>query len=162
METADVAKCYCCYPCVKKDAEDGCSDCRELLDTFLPQKSSLKLSKKVSSELKSALGELFAAMDVKDVAVENNLLMSVSSFVPDITKLVDEIKAASDISSIWHTSSEVASKVFETMEEVLYGEDLAIESEDSSDSSEEGDEFDVDSESSDADDDTLPFGVFDE
>ena len=128
----------------------------------MPQKSSLKLSKKVSSELKSALHELFEAMDVKDVAVKNNLLMSVSSFVPDLTKLVDEIKAASDISRIWHTSSEVARKVFETMEEVLHGEDLAIETDDSSDSSEEEDEYDVDSESSDADDDTLPLGVFDE
>ena len=43
--------------------------CEQFLSTFFPLKSSLKLSKSVSAELKEAIMELFNVMNVKEVKV---------------------------------------------------------------------------------------------
>ena len=140
------AKCFCCYVCIKIHADEGCCDCRELLDTYMPAKSSLKLSKTVSAELKGALRELFEVMGVKKLQVESDLAMSTSSFLKDFVKNVDEIKISEDISRIWHLGSEMASSIFSILEEVLCGEEMVAESDGSTDSNE--DESDDDSDSS--------------
>ena len=139
-------KCFCCYNCIHLHADKGCYLCKELLDTFLP--ASLKQSKSLSSEIKSALEELFAAMSVKLIQVENNLVLSISSFSKDVVKNVDEINSAKDISRMWHVSSDVALKVFSILTEVIYGDEIS----DSGSSSDESDD-DFDEEYSDSSDD---------
>ena len=144
------AKCSCCYNCIHLHADEGCFSCKELLDTFLPSASSLKLSKSVSSEIKSALGELFAAMSVKQIQVENELVLSTSSFTEDVVKNIDEINSAEDIVKIWHVSSDVAMKVFSILTEVIYGDDTS----DSGSSSDDSADDDLDEEYSDSSDDS--------
>ena len=51
----------------------------------------------MSSELKMACEELFEAMDLKEVKVEDDLSMSTSSFLTDFIHMIDEIKRPSDI-----------------------------------------------------------------
>ena len=141
-------KCFCFYNCIHLHADEGYSSCKEFLDTFLPASTSQKLSKSVSSEIKSALEELFAAMSVKLIQVENDLVLSISSFSKDVVKNADEINNAEDISRIWHVSSDVALKVFSILTEVIYGDEIS----DSGSSSDES-EDDFDEEYSDSSDD---------
>ena len=150
---SSVDRCVCCYVCIKSHAEEGCSSCKEFLETFFPPANSFKLSKSVSSELRFALLELFEAMSVKQVKVENDLALSITSFVADFIKVIDEVKNASDIVHIWHVSSDVASKVFSTLNDVLYGEELYDSAGSSTDEYE--DVSDEDSESTDDDIDRL-------
>ena len=44
-----------------------------------------------------ACEELFEAMDLKEVKVEDDLSMSTSSFLTDFIHMIDEIKRPSDI-----------------------------------------------------------------
>ena len=143
--------CVCCYHCIKFHAEGSCSSCKEFLDTFFPTRSILKLSKSVSSELRCALKELFAAMSVKELKVESQLCLTISSFVNDFIKIVDEIKTEADIVHNWHVSSDVASKVFSTLNDVLYGEDFSDSSGSSAEEAE--DVYDEETDSSDDEDD---------
>ena len=144
-------KCLCCYECIKTHSDSGCSSCTQFLNTFLPLKTSLKLSKSVSSEVKCALLELFDAMAVKQVKVEDDLELSPTNFVSDLIKVIDEIKRATDIVDTWHVSLDLAIKVFSTLNDVLYGEDLSDYSDSDSSDESEVDVFDEDANSSEDD-----------
>ena len=148
-------QCVCCYVCIKSHAEGGCFSCKEFIDTYFPPKNSVKLSKSVYSELRCALLELFAAMAVKELKVESDLVLNLMNFINDFIKVIDEVKTASDIGRIWHVSPDVADRVFSVLHDVLYGdEDLCDSAGSSTDESE--DIFDEDSDSTD-DDDTERF-----
>ena len=135
LDTVD--KCVCCYACIHSHAEEGCSSCRDFHETFFPTRSSPRLSKPVSAELRCALKELFTVMAVKEIKVESSLSLGIANFVNDVVKVVDELKTEEDISQRWHVSEEIARKVFSTLNDVLYGEECS----DSSGSSEEEEEL---------------------
>ena len=115
--------CTCCYICIKAHAQESCSECKQFLDTFFPVRSSCKLSRSVSNELKCALKELFAALSLKEVKVEANLCLTVSNFISDFIKVMDEIQSFADIVRIWHVSPDVAGKVMSIVREVLHGDE---------------------------------------
>ena len=139
-------KCQCCYPCIRSDADDGCLNCIEFLNTFLPRKTNLKLSKSVTAELKQALHELFKSVSAKEVKVEDDLVVSCDSFLSDFLKMIDEVKTDTDIVKMWHIKPELASSIFATMNEVLYADGELSSEESSGDESE--DVLDESSESS--------------
>ena len=95
--------------------------------------------------------ELFAAMAVKELKVESDLVLSPINFINDFIKVIDEVKTASDIVRIWHVSPDVASRVFSIFHDVLYGDDELCDSAGSS-TDESEDIFDEDSDSTDDDD----------
>ena len=156
--------CLCCYVCIKSHAE-ACSSCSQFLATFFPDRSNRKLSKSVSSELRAALKELFSAMGMKEVKVESNLTLGISSFICDFIKIIDEIKSVSDIIHNWHVGSDVALKVYSTLNDVLYGDDCSSDSSECSGSESEEDEnedvLDEDTSSSDDDDAGESFTMLD-
>ena len=151
------SSCHCCFVCIKLHSEEGCKSCQEFLSFFFPPKASLKLSKSVSEELREALADLFQALNITQVRVEDDLTVSIESFCSDFLRMVDEVKSFHDIERIWHVHSKIARAVFAILEEVLLGDsdpsDL-VHNESSEDSGEE-DIFDEASNSS--DDETLGF-----
>ena len=141
--------CICCYVCIKShEVVSGCSTCSEFLATFFPDRSSSKLSKSVTSELRFALKELFAAMSMKELKVENNLHLGISNFVDDFIKVIDEVKTDADIIDNWHISPAIASKVFSTLNNVLHGDELSDSETSESSSEEDEDSFDEEEDSS--------------
>ena len=141
--------CICCYVCIKShEVVSGCSTCSEFLATFFPDRSSSKLSKSVTSELRFALKELFAAMSMKELKVENNLHLGISNFVDDFIKVIDEVKTDADIIDNWHISPAIASKVFSTLNNVLHGDELSDSDTSESSSGEDEDSFDEEDEDS--------------
>ena len=120
----DIVSCKCCYMCIKRHANEGCLDCSAFLTKYLPVLPISKFNKSVMSELKSALTELFVAMECSSIKVEEELEISCPSFVKDVIKIVDEIKSAADIEKVWHINREVALNVFSVIQEVLYGNDI--------------------------------------
>ena len=85
------------------------------------------------------------AVSLKDVQVEDGLSVSVDSFIADFSKMIDEVKAESDITKMWHVKPEVAGWVFSTLN-VLETTTSSDESEDFLDD-EDSDEEDADEES---------------
>jgi hypothetical protein len=139
------SSCHCCFVCIKLHSEEGCKSCQEFLSVFFPPKVTLKLSKSVSEELKEALVDLFQAMDITQVRVENDLAVTIGSFCSDFTRMVDEVKSASDIERIWHVHTKIARGVFAILEEVLFGDGEPsdpVQNESSEDSGGEEDNFD--------------------
>ena len=115
-------KCTCCYSCiVKHNRDDGCGNCESFLDTFFPEKSHHKIARSVASSLKEAMEELFIAMGIDFLLVENELQISVSSFIKDFLKMSDEIRREQDIVDMWHLEPTVAHSVFQLFSEVLFG-----------------------------------------
>ena len=74
----------------------------------------------VLSELKTAIEELFAAISVKFLQVESDVVLGVANFVKDFLKNVDEVNAPEDIVHIWHINSDAEKKVFSIMNTVLH------------------------------------------
>ena len=107
-----LVKCHCCFCCIRKHSEDGCRSCIEFLNNFFPPISKLKLRNSVSSELKAALRELFTAMEVSSIKVEEKLDLNVASFIVDFVRVLDEIREPNDIVKLWHVSYETAKKIF--------------------------------------------------
>ena len=96
--------------------------------------------------------ELFDAMAVKEVKVEQNLVLTTKNFINDFVKVIDEVKAAADIVRIWHVDFDLSSKLFSTLTDVLYGDALsdteASSSDESEDVEDDEDVLDDDSDSS--------------
>ena len=70
-----------------------------------------------------ACEELFEAMDLKEVKVEDDLSMSTSSFLTDFIHMIDEIKGPSDIVQLWHVDGTIADQMYDVMQEVICCED---------------------------------------
>ena len=128
---------------------DGCEKCSTFLHKIFPEGQKLKISKSVSVELKEAIEELFAALGLNNVLMEGDQIVSVTSFIKDFIKTVDEVKNVEDIVEIWHIDPFIAQNLFMLFKEVVFGKLETSEAfEDmSNDWSEvESDEFDEETE----------------
>ena len=67
--------------------------------------------------------ELFNVMNVKEVKVEDNLCLTIPSFLADFIRKVDEIKSPMDIVAFWHVDATLARSIFDVLGEVLSDED---------------------------------------
>ena len=92
--------------------------------------------------------ELFGAMGMDSVLIENELKVTISSFAKDFLKMADELKTKEDIVELWHIDPIVAEKLFNLFNEVVFGvlDDAYNDNREESDS-----ESDVIDESSDSD-----------
>jgi hypothetical protein len=79
----------------------------------------VKLNKSVKSELRSGLWDLFDALEICTLMVENTLELAVSSFVEDFIKTVDEITEPGDIVKHWHISFDMAQNIFSILNDVM-------------------------------------------
>ena len=120
-----LVKCVCCFSCIRSHSDEGCDQCILFLKTFFPTTHSFKLSKPVARELKSALKDLFMAMEISEIRVENELEIDCCSFIGDLLKVLDEINQPADIVRFWHISEELAIKIFSIVYAVLHDEDSA-------------------------------------
>lgn len=80
-----------------------------------------KVKKSVASCLKEALEELFEALNMDTVLVENKLKVTTKEFVTDFIHMCDEIKSAEDIVETWHVDIELAKTLFSLFSEVVFG-----------------------------------------
>ena len=65
--------------------------------------------------------ELFGAMGMDSVMIENELKVTVTSFAKDFLKMTDELKSKDDIVGLWHIDPIVAGKLFDLFNEVVFG-----------------------------------------
>ena len=112
--------CDCCYNCIKKHSQIGCLQCFQFLNNFLPPKRNVKISIRVSKELKRALTELFDEMHLDEIKVEESLTLDPNNFIKDILRKVDDIQGPLDVRRIWHIPTDVAYKVFMVINEVVF------------------------------------------
>ena len=77
----------------------------------------------MTAELREALQELFKAVSATEVQVEDDLTVSCESFLDDFLKMIDEVNTEADIVKMWHVKPDMASSIFATMNEVVYGDD---------------------------------------
>ena len=106
---------------MKKHSVNGCNRCSIFLDKFFPHSPKLKVNKSVKAELMESIEELFTALKVDNVMIENELEVTVASFAADFIKMCDEIKSDKDIVELWHIDPEIASKLFDLFNEVVFG-----------------------------------------
>ena len=107
--------------------------------------SNAKIIKSVGLCLNEGVKELFTAMGIDVLFVENEFQIPVSSFVKDFLKMLDEIKKEQDIIDLWHIDPEVASSLFQLFSEVVFGEsdiDITHENSESVDFDSESDFLD--------------------
>ena len=118
---SEAPSCVCCYSCMKQHSLDGCDKCSTFLAKFFPLNQKVKVSKSVGAELKESIVELFGAMGMDSVLIENELKVTVSSFANDFLKMTDEFKTKEDIVGLWHIDPIVAGKLFDLFNEVVFG-----------------------------------------
>jgi hypothetical protein len=143
-----VLKCVCCYSCMTLHRSEGCNSCAKFLSTFFPPNIILKRSMSVKNELKGGLRELFEAMEVTALPVENSLEVGISSFIGDLIRVIDEIQEPLDVVKRWHVPYDMAEKIVAVLNEVLNIEMGNYCSD--SDSEDSVDEFDISSSESDS------------
>ena len=133
--TSEAEKCLCCYSCIKQHSGDGCSKCSDFIDRFFTQKNAkLKVSKTLAAELIEALEELFTALRMEVVVIEDELEVTTESFIKDFVKVLDEVRSENDLVEMWHLNPSVAHKVFMLFQEVVFGgPDFSVDSYDTSD-----------------------------
>ena len=107
--------------------------CMEFLNVFFPPTKNIKLAKSVASELELALHELFKTIGVNEVQIEENLIVSIDSFIADMIKMIDEVRKPVDIEKLWHLKPDLSSWIFSTIEEVVHDLNEFSEEEDCSD-----------------------------
>ena len=83
---SEVPKCTCCYVCMKLHSDNGCIQCTSFLDTYIPQKSTLKVNKSVALDLTEGLKELFRALRIDYVLVENQFKVKINNFIKDFIR----------------------------------------------------------------------------
>lgn len=142
-----VPECVCCFSCIRDHGNNGCVKCAEFIHTYFTQNEKLKVSKSAARDLIEALEELFAALRISTILVENELQVSTTSFIKDFVKMIDEIKCANDIVNTWHIDTVVAEKVFLLFEEVIFVDQGAISEEFKNETDEDSDILDLSSDS---------------
>ena len=126
---------------MKQHSVQGCDKCSAFLAKFLPHNPKFRVSKSVGTELKESIKELFAAMKMDSVLIENELKVTVTSFAKDFLKMTDEVKTENDIVRLWHIDTFVAKKLFDLFNEVVFGV-LDYSSNSSGDSESDSDNLD--------------------
>ena len=98
----------------------------------------------MKSELRAGLWELFEALEIGTILVEETLELTVSSFTEDFIKTVDEITEPEDIVKLWHISVDMAQYIFSILNDVMNSKlaDLVCEEREGL---EESDSFDASS-----------------
>ena len=107
--------------------------CMEFLSVFFPPIKNIKLAKSVARELELALQELFKTIGMNEVQIEDNLSVSVDSFIADMIKMIDEVRKPVDIEKLWHLKPDLSSWIFSTIDEVVHDLNEFSEEEDCSD-----------------------------
>ena len=130
---SDMVKCFCCFSCIRNHSDEGCSRCTGFIQTYFTQNTKTKVSKAAVTDLTDALEELFDALKMNTILVEDELEVSTAAFIKDFKKNRDEIKAAADIVDMWHVDCEVAEKVFQIFDEVVFGDQVSFIESDSVD-----------------------------
>ena len=104
------------------------------------------MSKSLVSELKEAMSDLFCALDLKKVMIENSMEVTSVSFTKDFIKNIDEVKTEEDIVRIWHIEPLIAKKIYLLLNDVLNGAaDINYSSDEESEASEASEASDEDS-----------------
>ena len=142
--------CSCCYSCMKQHSDHGCEKCYDFLETFFSQKSKVKVTKSVAATLKEAMEELFTALNMENLLVENELKVFSKDFIKDFIKMSDEIRTEQDIVDMWHIDPAVAHPVFLLFTEVLF-EGFNIPSDSDCENEESDPDSDILDQSSDSD-----------
>ena len=115
---------------MKSDSINGCVQCTDFLKTYFPENKKRKVGKSTCRELSDTLSDLFEAMSLSSIKVENTLNMNIPSFIKDIKRSIDEIKSPDDIVNLWHISMDLAENVFSVIQEVVFpGHDVILDSE---------------------------------
>ena len=83
---SDVPKCTCCYACIKQHSENGCAQCTDFLDKYIPQKSKLKVTKSVALDLTEGLKELFTALRLEYLLIEKQFRVKIDHFIKDFIR----------------------------------------------------------------------------
>ena len=65
--------------------------------------------------------EIFAAMGIETLLVEQEFELSTGSFTRDFIKNCDEIRTVQDIVDMWHIESSVAESLYLLFNEVVFG-----------------------------------------
>ena len=68
---SEVPKCSCCFACIQSHSEGGCLTCSNFFKKFFPETRINKVTKSLAIELKEAMSDLFCALDMKKVMIEN-------------------------------------------------------------------------------------------
>ena len=128
---SEAPACSCCYQCMRRHSLDGCKDCASFFEKFFPINPNPKVSKSVIADLKDAIEELFAALRINTILVENELKVTTKSFIIDFVKMVDEVKSDKDIVDIWHIDAKIAHQLFQVLTEVVLDDtDIVVVSDD--------------------------------
>ena len=78
--------------------------------------------------MKCALTDLFSALELSNIRVENDLSLDCKSFIKDLLRVVDEVHCSQDIVRFWHIDKSVAVKIFSVLQSVLEDDDLDVSS----------------------------------
>ena len=60
--------------------------CSSFLDTFIPQKSTIKVNKSVAADLTDGLKELFSALRLDHLLIENQFKVKIDNFIKDFIR----------------------------------------------------------------------------
>lgn len=96
------------------------------------------------------MGELFTALNMETLLVENELKVSSKNFIKDFIKMSDEIKTEQDIVDMWHINPAVAHPIFLLFTEVVF-ESFTIQPDSDCENVESDPDSDIPDQSSDSD-----------
>ena len=111
--------CTCCYQCIKRHGENGCPDCSQFIATYFTKYCKRKIKRSTSADIKTALKELFEALGIEKIMVENSLEIPPHSFIKDFIHMCDEIHGAMDIVDLWHIDVSLAADVYKLYIDIL-------------------------------------------
>ena len=114
-------ECTCCFSCIVGHIDQGCVRCKDFMDTFFNQSTRPKVSRSVSARLREAMEEIFTAMEIETLLVEQEFELSTGSLIRDFIKNCDEIRAVQDIVDMWHIEYSVAESLYLLFNEVVFG-----------------------------------------
>ena len=121
-------ECSCCFGCIHRHSNEGCLVCLNFIHRYFPSAASNKHKKSVYDEMKCALTDLFSALELSNIRVENDLSLDCKSFIKDLLRVVDEVQCSQDIVRLWHIDKSVAVKIFSVLQSVLEDDDLDVSS----------------------------------
>ena len=94
-------------------------------------------SKSVKREIKQSLEDLFAALNISSIDIDGCIMLSSSTFVNDVLKILDEIRTPRDIVDTWHIPFSIACRIFSVIEEVFHRSEENSESDEEVDGEED-------------------------
>ena len=74
----------------------------------------------MKKDLFIAFSDLFSALNTTKVHLDDCMEVSVTSFINDFLKNIDEIKVEEDIVQLWQVKKEIASMLFSLLNELFH------------------------------------------